>query len=123
MTGRSVGPDRAWIAAGALAFALLPWYALPDNFAWSKDATKIFSAQDAATGVLQLLRFGRWWLAGPLLGLFIAAASLFTRGRRTKRLPTDERLAADSRAGAWGGSSFGHARARAKLLVAGGGFG
>ena len=73
---RGVAPAVAWLAAAGIAFVLLPWYALPDNFAWSKDLAALFTQQDAATGILEALRFGRWWLLGPLVGLAIAAAEL-----------------------------------------------
>jgi iron(III) transport system permease protein len=80
------GADTAltWLIAAVVAYVLVPWFALPDSFVWSKDFPRIFTQQDSATAVLQAFRFGRWWLLAPLVGMLIVAASLFVGDHRRK---------------------------------------
>ena len=86
MIARGVHAVQGWLVAAAIAFFILPWYALPDSFVWSKDLVRIFTQQDSAVGALQAFRFGRWWLIGPLVGLLIAAASLIASDSRRRAL-------------------------------------
>lgn len=74
---RRWNPPLIWLLAGTVAYALLPWFALPDQFRWSSGPGQLFTQQDCATGVLQAVRFGRWWLWGPLVGFAMAAAGVW----------------------------------------------
>jgi len=83
---RGASPAATWLIAAAIACVLLPWFALPDNFSWSRDLGTLWTKQDSAPASLQALRFGRWWLFGPLLGLLLAAGSLVVAELRTRAL-------------------------------------
>ena len=84
---RRSDPPLLWLFAGLFAYVGLPWFAVPDQFSWTRDLGQIFTQQESATGVLEALRFGRWWLWGPLFGLLIAAAGVL---RASGRKPDDE---------------------------------
>ena len=83
---RHAHPPLLWLLAGLAGYALLPWFALPDSFAWTRDAGRLIGQQDTATGVLQAARFGRWWLWGPLVGLAIAAGGLWRGSGRLQAI-------------------------------------
>ena len=71
-------PDRAlrlWLAAGGLAYVILPWYAIQDT-AWYTVMGQIFGGAETASGMVQILAHGRIWLAVGLAGLCIAAIGL-----------------------------------------------
>ncbi|MEO8136816.1 MAG: iron ABC transporter permease [Betaproteobacteria bacterium] len=76
MQKRDFDPALAWLVTGLVAYCLLPWFAAPDSFSWTRDLGRVYAQQDAATGLLQAAWFGRWWLWGPLLGLLIAGAGV-----------------------------------------------
>ena len=62
-----------WCLAIALAaFLLLPWYAQQDT-AWWHGLAHTWEAGEAANGLMQALREGRWWLLAAPLGLAVAA--------------------------------------------------
>jgi iron(III) transport system permease protein len=75
----------AWSAAGLLAALLLPWYSLQeglDSVGW---LAGLWSSEDYASGIAQVLAHGRWWLTPVLLALAAGVAlSLppMTRDRR-----------------------------------------
>src|SRR5258705_4170641 len=86
MTRRSADPATTWLIAAAVAFVLLPWFAVPDSFRWTSDLPRLLTQQDSATGLLQAVRFGRWWLCGPLVGMLIVAAALYAAKDRRQAL-------------------------------------
>ncbi|MEO6271512.1 MAG: iron ABC transporter permease, partial [Lautropia sp.] len=83
MQKSNLDPALVWLLTGFSAFSVLPWYAVPDSFGWTRDLGRIFLQQDSAIGILQAMRFGRWWLWGPLIGLAIASVGVLrSKGRR-----------------------------------------
>lgn len=69
-------PAALWLALGWGGFALLPWYGVEDgfwSFAWLFDYP---AGADAAPALLQVLLFGRWWLAPMVLPLAAPLLSL-----------------------------------------------
>ncbi len=73
--GRDVSSSRFWLLVGLAAFALLPWYARPDDFAWAA-ALRIFTDAEAGSGLLQGARFGKVWLWAAPVGLLACAYAL-----------------------------------------------
>lgn len=76
-------PLWGWLAAGALAYLLWPWYALQEangllavTAAWDGAAT--------ANGLLQALRFGRPWLLCGIAGLAACAVAAAMRPGRAQ---------------------------------------
>ena len=65
----NVRAPLAWSAAGLIAAALLPWYALEDGLASGDWLSGLWSSKDYASGVSQAIEHGRWWLAPALLVL------------------------------------------------------
>ncbi|MFS8087163.1 MAG: iron ABC transporter permease, partial [Acidobacteriota bacterium] len=86
MLRRRSNSPLIWLGAGLIGYLLLPWFALPDNFRWASNLGNLLSQQDAATGVLQAMRFGRWWLWGPLIGLVLACAGVLGGSDRTQAM-------------------------------------
>ena len=71
----------AWVAVGALAYLLLPWYAVQDGNGLMA-VGRVFAGEDTANGLLQATLHGRRWLLLGLVGLAIAlAAALMQPGR------------------------------------------
>jgi len=80
----------AWLAAGAVGFAIAPWYALPDSLLalrWLRDPF----ARDQAPALVQALVHERTWLAWG--ALVIAAACPLLARRHAQRLPAGMLLA------------------------------
>jgi iron(III) transport system permease protein len=63
-----------WIAAGSLAYVLLPWYAIQDGNGLLM-GLRVFGEEQAGNGILQAVVHGRPWLWGGLAGLAVAAAA------------------------------------------------
>ena len=61
----------AWSTAGLLAAAALPWYALQEGLDSGAWLTGLWSSEDYASGLAQIVEHGRWWLA-PVLGALAA---------------------------------------------------
>src|SRR5262245_7410970 len=81
------GPRRsaiAWSLTGSAGFVLLPWYAVADGILMGGWPAGLASNRDAASALLQALRFGRPWLlaSGVLLAVAVAAASVIRDSRR-----------------------------------------
>ncbi|MBS0453607.1 MAG: iron ABC transporter permease [Proteobacteria bacterium] len=79
-------PNAAvWLctAAGLLAYLVLPWYAIQDT-SWYEALPQIFSAGDAANGLLQALWQGRPWLCLGLAGLALCAVGAAMRPGRSQ---------------------------------------
>ena len=64
----------AWSFAGLLAAVLLPWYALQEGLDSGVWLSGLWSSEDYASGLGQLLVHGKWWLAPVLLALTAAVA-------------------------------------------------
>lgn len=58
-----------WSIAGLLAVALLPWYALQEGLDSGAWLGGLWSSEDYANGLAQIVEHGRWWLAPTLLTL------------------------------------------------------
>jgi iron(III) transport system permease protein len=75
--------DRAvvgWLIAGWIGYAILPWYAIDDGFwslGWLQGGYPL--DDDYAPALLQVLLYGRWWVAPIALPLL---APLGLAGRR-----------------------------------------
>jgi iron(III) transport system permease protein len=75
----------AWTALGALAYLLLPWYALQDGNGLTAMG-RVFAGEDTGNGLLQAATYGRPWLWLGLLGLVVTlAAALLQPGRAQGR--------------------------------------
>ncbi|MBL0090104.1 MAG: iron ABC transporter permease [Ideonella sp.] len=61
-----------WLSVGAVAFALLPWY-FPQEISLTRALMGAFGAPETASGLVQVLRHGRPWLAVAVAGLLLAA--------------------------------------------------
>jgi len=75
----------AWSIAGLLATTLLPWYGLEEGLGSGVWLSGLWSSEDYAGGVAQVLVHGRWWLAPALVALlscFVVAAAPLAPGRR-----------------------------------------
>ena len=77
------GPLWSCVAIGALAYLLLPWYAIQDT-SWYAALPQIFTQGDAANGLLQALYQGRTWLFVGLAGLVICAMGGLLRPGRAQ---------------------------------------
>ena len=73
-----------WLAVGLAGFALLPWYMLYDGF-WSFGWLLAASGPDeGGPAAAWALVAGRPWLAGPFVGLCVAAFALLRDGRQLR---------------------------------------
>ena len=71
-----------WLLLGLSAFIVLPWY-FPQDLGLSKTLASVFTDADAASGLLQAARQGRFWLWAALFGLLIGALAVaLPAGRR-----------------------------------------
>jgi iron(III) transport system permease protein len=71
-----------WIALGALAYVVVPWYAIQDGNGLLA-IREVFGDQRAANGLLQAMVHGRPWLVLGIAGLVLAAvAACLPPGRR-----------------------------------------
>jgi iron(III) transport system permease protein len=68
-------PLLGWLAVGAGGFLLTPWYALQDSV-WSLSWLVNFAAKDNAPALLQIVSYGRVWLAPLALLLAFGALPL-----------------------------------------------
>lgn len=74
-----------WALLALAASLLLPWYALPDDFSWSRDYGAVFGDIATANGWLQATDFNRSWLLLPLIAPLVAASALLLVPRRRER--------------------------------------
>lgn len=81
MTRKPNGAVWSCIAAGFLAYLLLPWYAIQDT-SWYQALPQVFSEGDAANGLLQALRQGRPWLFVGLAGVVLCTFGALLRPGR-----------------------------------------
>ena len=69
------------IAAGVLAYLLLPWYAIQDT-SWYQALPQVLGDGEAANGLLQATHQGRVWLFAGLAGLALCAIGALLRPGR-----------------------------------------
>ena len=62
----------AWLAVGAVAFALLPW-TLSAAKTLLQSLPGVFGGADTASGLVQAALHGKWWLWIALAALIVAA--------------------------------------------------
>jgi iron(III) transport system permease protein len=78
MSGSANRLAAGWLLAGLLAYVALPWYAVGD-MRWSVALSQLFGGADsanAASGLMQAVVQGRWWLLSGFAGLALAAVGL-----------------------------------------------
>src|SRR5690349_9362042 len=80
---RPHAPVRTCIAAGLLAYLVLPWYAIQDT-SWWEALPQVFGPAEGANGVMQALLQGRSWLWIGLIGLAICALGALSPAGRTQ---------------------------------------
>src|SRR5215203_2907460 len=64
----------AWSVAGLLAAIVLPWYALQEGLDSGAWLSGLWSSEDYASGLAQIVEHGKWWLAPVLLALVACLA-------------------------------------------------
>lgn len=64
----------AWSAAGLLAAVALPWYSLQEGLDAGGWLAGLWSSEDYASGLGQIVEHGKWWLVPVLLSLVACAA-------------------------------------------------
>ncbi|MDO9092280.1 MAG: iron ABC transporter permease [Rubrivivax sp.] len=64
----------AWLALGAAAFVLLPWY-FPQNLSLLKSLPGVFGGSETASALVHALQHGRPWLWLGLAGLLLCAVA------------------------------------------------
>jgi len=83
---RPNAPVWTCVAAGLLAYFVLPWYAIQDT-SWWDALPQVFGSAEGASGVMQALLQARSWLWIGLIGLAICAlGALLPAGRTQGRL-------------------------------------
>ena len=71
------------LAAGWLAFLVLPWYAVQDT-SWYEALPQIFGSAEGANGLMQAVAQGRTWLLVGVLGLLLCTAGALQRPGRAQ---------------------------------------
>jgi len=80
-----VRASLAWSAAGLLAAAALPWYALQEGLDSGAWLSGLWSSEDYASGLAQIAEHGKWWLAPvPLALAACLAISLLSIARERR---------------------------------------
>jgi iron(III) transport system permease protein len=74
-----------WSAAGLLAALLLPWYALQEGLDSGAWLAGLWSSEDYASGLAQVVEHGKWWLAPVLLALAACAVIALLPVARERR--------------------------------------
>jgi len=75
----------AWSAVGLLAAVALPWYALQEGLDSGAWLSGLWSAEDYASGLAQIVEHGKWWLAPvPLALAACLVISLVSIGRERR---------------------------------------
>jgi iron(III) transport system permease protein len=75
----------AWSTAGLLAAVALPWYALQEGLDSGAWLTGLWSSEDYASGLAQIVEHGRWWLAPVLVVLAACLARCLIPVSRERR--------------------------------------
>src|SRR6266404_136008 len=77
----------AWSAAGLVAAVALPWYALQEGLDSGAWLSGLWSSEDYASGLAQIVEHGKWWLMpAPLALLAGLVISLLPIGRERRGL-------------------------------------
>ena len=63
-----------WSLAGVLAALVLPWYALQEGLDSGAWIAGLWSSEDYAAGLAEVIVHGKWWLAPVLLALALCLA-------------------------------------------------
>ena len=66
-----------WSFAGLLAALVLPWYALQEGLGSASWLSGLWSSEDYAGGLAQVIMHGKWWLAPVLLALALCLLLAF----------------------------------------------
>ncbi len=82
MTSRA---PLAWSAAGLLAAVALPWYALQEGLDSGAWLGGLWSSEDYAGGLAQIVEHGKWWLAPVLVALVTCLAVALMPATRQRR--------------------------------------
>ena len=69
------GAPLAWSIAGLLAAVVLPWYALQEGLDSGVWLSGLWSSEDYASGLGQILAQGKWWLT-PVLAALVACLTV-----------------------------------------------
>src|SRR5689334_9854004 len=64
-----------WSIAGLLAAVALPWYALQEGLDSGAWLSGLWSSEDYASGIGQVIAHGKWWLA-PVLAALVACLAV-----------------------------------------------
>ncbi|MDP1749282.1 MAG: iron ABC transporter permease [Reyranella sp.] len=75
----------AWSAAGLLAAIALPWCALQEGLDSGAWLGGLWSSEDYASGLGQIVEHGKWWLAPTLLALAACLAAALLPATRQRR--------------------------------------
>src|SRR6476659_7482335 len=75
----------AWSVAGLLAAVALPWYALQEGLDSGVWLAGLWSSEDYASGLAQIVEHGRWWLAPVLVALAACLAACLVPLSRERR--------------------------------------
>ena len=75
----------AWSMAGLLATIALPWYALQEGLDSGAWLGGLWSSEDYASGLAQIVDHGRWWLAPMLVALVACLAAGLMPATRQRR--------------------------------------
>jgi iron(III) transport system permease protein len=78
-------PAFAWSTGGLFAALLLPWYALQEGLDSAAWVSGLWSSEDYAGGLAEIVVHGKWWLAPTLLTLvlcLVISLVALTRERR-----------------------------------------
>ncbi len=77
-------PIFAWSLLGLAAFALLPWYALPEGVFSLQGIGELYGGHDSAPALAQSLLHRRAWLAPAALALVVGLLSMRMAPTRTQ---------------------------------------
>ncbi len=78
-------PALVWSAAGLLAAVAQPWYALQEGLDSGAWLIGLWSSEDYASGLAQVVEYGRWWLAPVLAALAACLAAALVPATRQRR--------------------------------------
>ncbi len=77
----------AWSAAGLVSAVALPWYALQEGLDSGAWFSGLWSSEDYASGLAQIVEHGKWWLTpAPLALVACLVISLLPIGRERRGL-------------------------------------
>ncbi len=77
--------STAWSAVGLIAAIALPWYALQEGLDSGAWISGLWSSEDYASGLAQIVEHGKWWLAPVLLALVVCLGAALMPATRQRR--------------------------------------